>query len=246
MNPYLVRILMTAALAAPCVLLHAQEVNPADAMMKRMRETLRSTMIQLQTAQAEVATLQAKQVESDSKIQELTAELTTLTKQADADKAAAASKATELNGQIATKTQEVVMLTQSLEKWKAGYKQAAEVANATEAKRSQLADKVILLDRRVADMQVKNRELYKLGSEILRRYENFGLGTALLAREPFTGIARVKFETLVQDYADKLTDQKLKPGEAPADTPDSVPAESPPATNAVQTTAKASPPKHKS
>jgi chromosome segregation ATPase len=225
LTPYLVA---TTVLLLPCTVTSAQEANPAEAMMKRMRETLRNTMIQLQTAQTEVATLQAKQIEQEAEIAELKAKVTALTKQGDADKAAAARTATELNGKIATQTQEMLLLNQSLEKWKAGYKQAAEVANATETKRSALASKVVQLDRERADLTVKNKELYKLGSEILVRYEKFGLGRAIAAREPFTGIARVKFETLVQDYADKLVDQKLRPGVTEA-------ADAPPASAASKT-----------
>jgi hypothetical protein len=47
----------------------------------------------------------------------------------------------------------------------------------------------------------------------LTRYEKFGLGQALSAREPFTGITRVKLESQVQDYEDKIADQKVKPEE---------------------------------
>ena len=52
---------------------------------------------------------------------------------------------------------------------------------------------------------------YKTGSEILSRYENFGLGEAIVAREPFVGITRVKLQNLIQEYGDKLADQKIKP-----------------------------------
>jgi hypothetical protein len=72
-----------------------------------------------------------------------------------------------------------------------------------------------LQDRKVADYQRKNDELFKVGSEILSKYEGFGLGTAIAAREPFTRNMRVKLETLVQDYGDKLVDNKIKPDEAP-------------------------------
>jgi len=65
--------------------------------------------------------------------------------------------------------------------------------------------------RKTADQQRRNEAMYKLGREVLDRYERFGLGDALTAREPFVGLTRVKFENLIQDYADKLTDQKIKP-----------------------------------
>jgi hypothetical protein len=53
--------------------------------------------------------------------------------------------------------------------------------------------------------------MFKVGSEILTRFEKFGLGTAITAREPFIGLTRVKLQNLMQDYADKLADQKIKP-----------------------------------
>ena len=73
-----------------------------------------------------------------------------------------------------------------------------------------LAGESIVLKRKLEDRERKNAELFKLGNEILTRYEKFGLGDALAAREPFTGLARVKLENLVQDYQDKIADQKVK------------------------------------
>jgi hypothetical protein len=67
------------------------------------------------------------------------------------------------------------------------------------------------LKNRGDDLRRRNNELFKLGNEILSRYEHFGLGTALTAREPFTGITKVKLQSLVQDYQDKLAEQKVKP-----------------------------------
>jgi hypothetical protein len=58
--------------------------------------------------------------------------------------------------------------------------------------------------------------MYKLGLEILGRYEKFGLGTALLAREPFVRNMKVKFENYVQDYGDKLDAQRIQPSGAAA------------------------------
>ncbi|MGC3989374.1 MAG: hypothetical protein QM796_06785 [Chthoniobacteraceae bacterium] len=81
----------------------------------------------------------------------------------------------------------------------------------TEQQRSTLAAQNIVLQRRVDDLENKNMELFKTGNEILTRYKNFGLGTALLAREPFVGVTKVKLENLVQGYNDQLLNQKDKP-----------------------------------
>jgi len=53
--------------------------------------------------------------------------------------------------------------------------------------------------------------MYRLANEVLDRYAQFGLGTAIAAREPFVGITKVKFQTLLQDYQNKLTDQTIRP-----------------------------------
>ena len=66
-----------------------------------------------------------------------------------------------------------------------------------------------MLPRKGDDQQRKNRAMYQLGLEILKRYEHFGLGDAITAREPFVGTTRVKFENLIQDYGDKLAAQKI-------------------------------------
>lgn len=83
------------------------------------------------------------------------------------------------------------------------------MARTKEAERAKLAGDIILLQRHVADLETRNMALFKLGNEILSRYESFGLGTALTAREPFTGLTRTKLENLVQTYQDKLSDQTL-------------------------------------
>ena len=106
--------------------------------------------------------------------------------------------------------------SESLGKWKFGYAKLADYAKQTEGKRAELASKIIILDRRIAEQQTKNEEMYQLANEVLDRYAIFGLGTAIAAREPFVGITKVKFQNIVQDYQNKLTDQTIHPDDTPA------------------------------
>ena len=62
----------------------------------------------------------------------------------------------------------------------------------------------IHLQRAVDDQKRKNSEMYKIGMDLLNRYEKYGLGQAITAKEPFVGITRAKFQTLVQDYAGQI------------------------------------------
>ena len=205
----------------------AAQQPPADPALQKMRESLKNTMLQLRTEQTEKAALQAEKAELEAKVKELTATVATQGKALEENTKKSDKSIADLTAKSDNQQKQIAQINEALGKWQAGYKKAETLAQDLESKRSRLADEVIKLDRKVRDRENKNIELYKLGKEILARYEKFGLGSALLAREPFTGIAKVKFETFIQDYSDKLTDQKIKPepatkaatGDKPTSTP---------------------------
>ena len=91
----------------------------------------------------------------------------------------------------------------------------AEVTKSTLAAQTahtqigQLKLQVGLLQRKVEDDERRNLALFKLANEILTRYEDFSLGNALAAKEPFTGLTRTKLENLVQGYQDKIVAQRV-------------------------------------
>jgi chromosome segregation ATPase len=189
--------------------LHA--ADQANSPEDRLRGMLRSTMLQLRDAQNQVASLQSAQAESDKEKKALSDRLDELTKQAAADKDSATKTIADLNTKVTDQDTLVAQLKDALEKWKAAYNKAVEVANNKEAQRAKLESQAVVLQRRVDDAETKNLALYQIGKEVLNRYEKFGLGTAITAREPFVGITKVKLENLVQDYSDKLSDQIVKP-----------------------------------
>jgi hypothetical protein len=185
----------------------ADKLTPAE---QKMREALRNTMIQLRDSNAKLAIAQAAQSDDEDKIKDLQGQLDDLTKKTTAQKHADDQTIADQKEKLATDDQLIAHLSDSLGKWKYGYAKLADYAKQTEGKRAELASKIILLDRRIADQQIKNAEMYRLANEVLDRYANFGLGTAIAAREPFVGITKVKFQNLVQDYQNKLTDQTIK------------------------------------
>lgn len=188
--------------------LSAAESNSGET---RLREALRNTLLQLRTAETERADLQAAQAASAREKKDLTAKVDALVKQGKSDRITADTTIGVLKTKVSEQDGEITRLKAAVEKWEADYKQKDEVARATEAERAKLAEAKITLERRIADQQTKNHALFKLGNEILTRYEKFGLGQALTAREPFVGITRVKLETFVQDFQDKLSDQRINP-----------------------------------
>jgi len=174
-------------------------------------------MIQLRDANTKLSIAQAAQSDDEEKITDLQTQLDDLTKKTTAQKLADDQTIADQKGKLDSDDMQINHLSESLGKWKYGYAKLADYAKQTEGKRAELASKIIILDRRIADQQMKNEEMYQLANEVLDRYAKFGLGTAIAAREPFVGITKVKFQNLVQDYQNKLTDQTIRPEDAAAE-----------------------------
>jgi hypothetical protein len=205
------RIVISFLMLGALCLLGAQAIPAAEStetMETRLRERLRDTMLQLRDAQTAAETdraaLQAAQAQSADEKKVLTEKLEAITKEANASKLAAQA-VDGLKSQVARQDKEIAQLNEAIEICK----QTAEVARNKEAERAKLVDEAVIeLERLVADRQAKNLALYKIATEILQRYQQFGLGDALTAREPFVGITRVKLQNLVQDYQDKLLNER--------------------------------------
>jgi chromosome segregation ATPase len=182
-----------------------------DPAVAKLRDSLKTTMLQLRTEQGERAKIQAEKEELEIAKKKLEDQVATMTKNMADDKARADKSIAELTTKNEAQAKQATVLNDSLKQWQESHKKFENLAGTKESERARLAGEVVRLDRKVLDRETKNLELYKVGKEILSRYENYGLGRALLSKEPFTGLTKVKLQTLVQDYADKLTDQKIKP-----------------------------------
>ena len=55
----------------------------------------------------------------------------------------------------------------------------------------------------------KNMALYELNVDILERYKKKGVWSALFQAEPFTQIKKVEINNIIQEYKEKLDDQKM-------------------------------------
>lgn len=176
-----------------------------DAKLKQMLQTLTG---RLRSAETERNTLLSDKAQLEQEKKTLSAKVDALSEQAAEDKA-------KLD-MLDAKQKELDDTKESLGKWKTAYEQIQAAAQKSETERSRLASEAIILKRKVEDRERKNLELYKTANEVLTRYEKFGLGEALSAKEPFTGITRVKLENQVQDYQDKIADEKVRPEPATA------------------------------
>ncbi len=191
---------------------------------QKLREALRDGMLKLRDAQGKIAALQAEQVASEEKIKELKSKADTLAKDLMAERNASANRIAELSAKLEEKTNFSNSLQVKMERWKKSYQEAVVMAAKKETERAKLELKTIELGRLVESHELKNIQMYQAGMETLERYQKFGLGDALLAREPFIGTTRVKFQNLTEEFADKLADAKIKKG-APKEGEKPVPQE---------------------
>jgi chromosome segregation ATPase len=205
----------TYALLVAAAVLFGQTLRAAEEdPTAKFREALKDTMLKLRAAQTDLANAQAAQYAAEAKATELTAKTESLAKDLANERNTSTNMIADLNKKIADRDNSILELNAALAKWKKSYGEVAKLASKREGQRAQLDTKRIELERKVQEEQQKNIEMYQAGMEILDRYEKFGLGDAILAREPFTAAKRVKFQNLVQDLSDKLTDARI-----PADQP---------------------------
>jgi chromosome segregation ATPase len=192
-----------------------QAQSPEAIALGRMREAMKQLTQRIATADAATAEAQAKQFAAEAQVKDLEGQVkklqTDLKSEIDQRTAAAeasAKKVTEFEGKLKAADLKYADAATKNAEWKKAFDQVKAAADQRGSQLAAAQDKATAAQQKADAHERKNREMYKLGTEILDRYKNFGLGTALLAREPFVGSMRVKFQNYIQDYGDKLADQK--------------------------------------
>ena len=137
----------------------------AQADDARLKETLRALTQRLRAAETERNNLLSDKAQFEQEKKTLTAKVDTLTKQAAADK----QQLDTLTAKSATQEKELADAKEALTKWKAAHEQLLGEAKKIESERARLAGEAARLKHTVEDRERKNRELYKLGSEVLTR-----------------------------------------------------------------------------
>ena len=203
-------IFLTLALASTAF---AQEVSPGEV---KLREQLKATALLLRAAETEkanaLATFAAEQTKTaalQKEIDGLNAKMATETKRASEDKLATEKMIAKLNDTLIGRENRLKEFSAALEKMKYAYNQVASTAIKKEAERVALSNENLSLKNTIADRERKNLKLYTTSLEILERYENYALGKALSAREPFIQKTRVTVENQVQDYKGVIIDNRI-------------------------------------
>jgi chromosome segregation ATPase len=176
----------------------------ADTETDRLREALRNATVQTRA-------LEDARVVSQAKLADAEKDKAALKAQVDAAKAQIKKLEKEEQEAVEQFNQRLTERDETLDKWKSAYEEAATVARAKDAERAKFESEATAYKASTKSCLGKNAELMKVGRDLLHRYEDVNFGDMLVAREPLIAEQRTRIQNLLQDYNDKLLDQKAIP-----------------------------------
>jgi chromosome segregation ATPase len=192
------------ALAVTLAFLPLLPAAGADSDADRLREALRGAIAQQRALEDQRAAMQAKLTEAESARAGLEKQIKAAKAEVKQVEKAHKEAVEEFNQRLADRDQ-------TLEKWKTAYEEAADVARAKDAERAKFEAQAASFKAAVKSCKAKNVELAKIGRELLQHYEAANFAELAVASEPLSGVRRVEIQNLLQDYADKILDQKVTP-----------------------------------
>lgn len=171
----------------------------AQSLEDRLRDQLRAQMNQVQQLQDQQAQLQAAKTAAEKERDDLKAQLAA----AKAQLAHASRSAVDVQKEAALEAQ----VTQ----YKDAATQAAGGVQQAQADRDKAQKAFDDIQKKLGVCEDKNAKLLKTGNDILDAYQNFDMGDAIGANEPFIGIKRVELENEAQGFDDRLHEGKYDP-----------------------------------
>jgi len=207
---------LVVALLAGCAPAMAQDTTEA-----RLRDLLRRTAADLRAAQDSQAALQASLEQEKQKsatlhkqVDELTAHAAEAAKPALSDEEIAHIRS-DLSGAQAR----VAALETGLKQWQDAYQKAVDAAHAKDAESRTAAARAVESERRAGICAATNTKLISVANDILHLYQSQSFRSLLLSSyEPLLGLKKVELENTIQEYEDKILDQKYRPDREPAKT----------------------------
>lgn len=191
----------------------------ADKKAGREREAMRRAQMQLQQVQGQVSSLEQEKAQlgkerdqarkdakaahgrlrkSERSLAEEKARGEQMAKELEGarqDLAATRARLNDTEGKLADTAKTLLQTQQTLAR--------------TEADKRGLEGVKVRQEKEIALCEGKNLKLYQTGRELMTRFEQKTCNEILAQKEPFFGLKRVEVENLLEEYRDKLDEQKL-------------------------------------
>ena len=179
----------------------------------KLREALRNTMLQVRDAQAKTAEMEGVVVASQAETEKLKKELASARDELVEERNIAANQATELRAELTARDDKILGLEAQVAQWQKDYSALIQQARKMQTEAGQAKARNTVLERAVAEQQVKNVEMKQAADEILDRYSKHSMGATILAREPFISVNRAKLQTIMQDLETRVRAASIPLGE---------------------------------
>lgn len=184
-------------------------VVPCFAADKSAKDPAKKLQQQLRLAEQEKARLAQQVAAADGRSKELEAKVSEAQSKADVASGRIGRLSREvdaLKGEVAASKAEQSSLTARLAEME-GNLAAARAAHEVEKRR--LESLLVAQKSAFQGCSERNSRMYRLGNELLDRYEEKGCFSSLLQGEPFTGLKRAQIEKMVEEEREKLDENKL-------------------------------------
>jgi microsomal dipeptidase-like Zn-dependent dipeptidase len=198
------------ALLLGCAPAMAQETPEA-----RLREMLRRTAADLRASQDSQAALQASVEQEKLKSSALQKQVDQLTAAvaAPAKPSVSDEEIARMRADLQAARAQVTALEAGLKQWRDAYQKAAELARAKDAESRAATARAAESQRQTGICTTANTKLSGVANDILHLYQTQGFRSLLIySYEPLLGLKKVELENVIQDYEDKILDQKYRPG----------------------------------
>lgn len=176
----------------------------ADSELERLREALRSITGQVRSLEDQRIAMQNQITAGVKERDKLKADLAAAKARIKAVEKAHREAVAEFNQRLEERNQ-------VLEKWKAAYEEAATVARTKDGERAKYLAEATAFKASTKTCAARNIKLVSIGHELVKRLDNVHFGDILAAQEPLIGFKRVEVQNLLQDYEDKILEQKVTP-----------------------------------
>jgi len=202
-----------------CLTLLGVEVASANDPASREREMLRRAQRQMQDVQAQLATLQQDKAKLEQEHAQATRNaasnrdrLRREQRALSTEKAAHESTRAQLEQgarELASQRERLAATQTTLGETQAALADREAKLARAEAEIRQLQTLKTRQEREITLCEGKNVTLYQTGRELMTRFEQKTCGEILAHKEPFFGFKRVEIENLLEEYRDKLDEQRL-------------------------------------
>jgi len=179
--------------------------KPAKDQSRRLQQQLRQV-------EQEKAQLSQKVAETESELKELQEKLLAAKRLADEASARASRLSKDLDKARSQAAADKESLTAKLTETE---HKLADLQRSFAAEKQQLENVAARQRTALAGCAERNARMYKLGNELLDKYEEKSCFTSALQAEPFTGLQRARIEKMIEEEREKLDKDELNPGKQP-------------------------------